>query len=112
MSGIYTSLNDEMCCPRCGDTNTHVDAVSVATRPNGEDGPIVNIGVTAVGVVSDAVIPPSKHVGAGRRHRIALIGWCEGCYGDFVWLFTQHKGVTFVESIDLGEHVHEAREAS
>lgn len=112
MSGIYTSLDGEMVCPRCGDTNTHLDRVSVAARPNGEDGPIVNIGVTAGGDVSETIVQPSRYVGAGRRHRIALTGWCEGCYGDFTWLFTQHKGVTLVEHFDLGPHVHEALEAS
>lgn len=103
--GIYTSNADEMVCPLCGDTNTHIDRVAMAARPDGEDGMIIEIAVPADGDVvrGGRNIPPSRHVGTGRRHRIALIGWCESCRGEFAWLFTQHKGVTFLESIDLGE---------
>ena len=102
---IYTSLDDEMVCPLCGETNTHIDQVAMAARPQGEDGVIVEIGVTAAGelVHETAVIPPSRHVGLGRRHRIALHGWCESCDGTFAWLFTQHKGVTLLEAVDAGD---------
>lgn len=112
---VYTTNDDELCCPLCGDSNTHVDRVSVAARPAGEDGLVLSIGVHTngvVGVLPDADIPPSRHVGVGRRHRIALIGWCENCGDEFALLFTQHKGVTLVESIGLGEHLSVNREAS
>lgn len=109
---VYTTNDDELCCPLCGDSNTHVDRVSVAARPKGEDGPVISIDVAANGVVGESAVPTSRHVGVGRRHRIALIGWCESCDGEFALLFTQHKGVTLVESIDLGEHVAATREAS
>lgn len=114
MSGIYTSLEHEMCCPLCGDTNTHMGKVSMATRPSGEDGAIMEISILGDGDVvrGGRGIPPSRHVGEGRRQRIALHGWCESCDGAFVWLFTQHKGVTLVESVALGEHHIVDREAS
>lgn len=110
--GIYTNVNSEMVCPLCGDTNTHVDRMAMAARPNGEDGTIVEITVPADGDVirGGRDIPPSRHVGLGRRHRIALYGWCESCNGEFALLFTQHKGVTLVESVGLGEHMSTARE--
>lgn len=100
---IYTSLDDEMVCPLCGETNTHIDQVAMAARPQGEDGVIVEIGVTAAGelVHETASIPSSSRVGTGRRHRVALYGWREACDGRFAWLFTQHKGVTLVEVVDL-----------
>lgn len=106
MSGIYVSLEHEMCCPLCGDTNTHVDRVSMAARPLGEDGLIDEITIDAAGddvSVMAAAIPVSRLVGSGRRHRIALHGWCESCDGTFAWLFTQHKGTTLVESVDMAE---------
>jgi hypothetical protein len=104
---VYTSSDDELCCPLCGDINTHVDRAMVAGRPQGEDGPITEIAFRADGIVADATgeIPESHHVGVGRRHRIALIGWCESCSGEFALLFTQHKGVTLVESVDLGDRL-------
>ncbi len=104
--GIYTSLEHEMVCPLCGGTNTHVDGVSIAARPSGEDGAIKEIGVNSRGDVADLTggIPESRFVGVGRRHRIALTGWCESCDRPFAWLFTQHKGVTLLEPVDLGDH--------
>ena len=99
---VYTSNENELCCPLCGDTNTHIDEVAIAARPLGEDGPIAEIGIDARGAVthrSGAV--PIGQVGAGRRHRIALIGWCESCGDRFALVFTQHKGVTLTESVDL-----------
>lgn len=100
---IYTTLDDEMVCPVCGGTNTHIDQVAMATRPQGEDGMIAEIGVTAAGDITrgGAVIPASRHAGLGRRHRVVLYGWCETCDGKFAWLFTQHKGVTYLEVVDL-----------
>lgn len=100
---VYTNRDNELCCPLCGDSNTHIDRVAMAARPDGEDGPIAEIAVTNTGDVSDQAdgIPPSRYVGEGRRHRIALIGWCELCTGEFALLFTQHKGVTYTESVNL-----------
>lgn len=100
---VYTNREDELCCPLCGETNTHVDRVSVATRPGGEDGVVIPVGLTAHGAITTNDVPLSRHVGEGRRHRIALYGWCETCGGRFALLFTQHKGVTLTESVDLTE---------
>jgi hypothetical protein len=100
---VYTSNASELCCPLCGDTNTHLDEVAVAARPSGEDGPIAEVGLNARGAVTNraGLVPESRSVGRGRRHRFALIGWCESCDGRFALVFTQHKGVTLVESVDL-----------
>lgn len=98
---VYTSNGDELCCPLCGDTYTHVDEVAVAARPSGEDGPITGVGVNASGDVVDRAVPAGRHVGEGRRHRFALLGWCETCAGRFALVFTQHKGVTLVESVEM-----------
>ncbi len=100
---VYTSNADELCCPLCGDTNTHLDEVTTAGRPSGEDGPITVVGVSARGAVTNrpGIVPGSRRVGQGRRHRFALIGWCESCDGKFSLVFTQHQGVTLTESVDL-----------
>jgi hypothetical protein len=105
--GIYTNNENELCCPLCGDSNTHLDRAAMAARVTGEDGPIVEVGILQNGVVTDETghIPPSSQVGEGRRTRIALFGWCELCNGQFALLFTQHKGVTLLESVDLNRKV-------
>lgn len=98
---VYTSLENELCCPLCGDVFVHVDQVQIAARS--EDGPFSEIGINAVGDVADVSgnVPVGPRVGSGRRHRIALLGWCEMCAGKFALVFTQHKGVTFVESVEM-----------
>lgn len=100
---VYTSTSNELCCPLCGDVFVHVDQAQVAARTAGEDGPIKEIGVTAAGDISDETgnVPVGARVGVGRRHRIALLGWCESCSGKFALVFTQFKGVTFVESVEM-----------
>lgn len=99
---VYTNNDDELCCPLCGGMNTHVDQVAIGARPTGEDGPIRELLVDAGGIVTHkAGVPTGRWVGAGRRHRFALIGWCEMCDGKFALVFTQHKGVTLTESVNL-----------
>lgn len=101
---VYTDNDDQLCCPLCGDVFVHVDAVQVAARPDGEDGPIAGFRVTSTGSISGrGDVPVGPHAGEGRRHRIALTGWCEMCEGHFALVFTQHKGVTIVESVPLTE---------
>ena len=100
---VYTSNNRELCCPLCGDVFVHVDSVRLATRPRGEDGVQVHVGLKNDGRLITDEAPAGLTVGQGRRHRIALIGWCESCSGRFSLVFTQHKGVTFVESVPLPE---------
>lgn len=100
---VYTSNANELCCPLCGNTNTHLDEVAVAARPAGEDGPVAEVGINAQGAVTNraGLVPVSPSVAHGRRHRFALIGWCESCEGRFALVFTQHKGVTLTESVAL-----------
>lgn len=98
---VYTSSKDELCCPLCGETNTHIDEVAVAARPLGEGGPTIDVGLDLRGAVITPAVPAGRHVGQGRRHRFALYGTCEGCDARFALLFTQHQGVTLVESVDL-----------
>lgn len=99
---VYTSVENELCCPLCGDVYVHIDGVQVAAGPDAEDGP-VEIGLSADGDVLDETgnVPAGTAVGVGRRHRIALLGWCEICDGRFALVFTQHKGVTFAESVEM-----------
>ena len=86
-------------CPQCGDEWTHVDEVRIAAR--GEDAPFTHIRVDAqsrrVETHCQDPAPTGIEVGDGRRHRIALMGWCETCRGTWALVFTQHKGITFVE---------------
>jgi hypothetical protein len=100
---VYTDNDNQLCCPLCGDIWVHLDESRVAARPDGEDGPIVGIGVNARGSVTGTTgrVPEGPTVGEGRRHRIALLGYCETCAGQFALVFTQHKGVTFAESVEL-----------
>lgn len=108
---VYTSLTKELRCPVCGETNTHVNSVNVACRPGGEDGPIVETGVGADGLIAPlpaGTTPVGEYVGVGRRHRIALLGWCETCAARFALIFTQHKGTTFVESRELTDGLRES----
>lgn len=89
--GMYT----ELICPLCGSEWTHVDDVFVAGRPR-EDGPLVPVHVDSSGQVregSDVISPVGDE---GRRHSIALVGYCETCTGQFAIEFRQHKGQTHV----------------
>ncbi len=97
---VYTDNDNQLCCPLCGESNVHVDEARVAARPV-EDGEVTHVSVTSKGVIGAELPPVGKRVGAGRRHRIALHGWCEMCSGKFAIVFTQHKGVTFVEPQEI-----------
>lgn len=99
---VYTTNDGELCCPLCGGNYTHLREVRVGARPQGEDGPDVSVGITHAGRLVTEAVPASPTMGAGRRHRFALVGYCELCSGQFALVFTQHKGVTFVESVKLG----------
>ena len=93
-----TRESPALLCPNCGFNATHVDTVTMAGR--GEDGPFTYTRLGASGCTTlNATAPPvGDMVGAGRRHRIVLEGWCEnGC--NFAVVFTQHKGTTFVETV-------------
>lgn len=87
-------------CPVCGFDATHVDAVAVAGRA--EDGPEAYAQLDRFGLLSyPESVPTGAEAGEGRRHRIALIGSCEVGH-EFAIVYTQHKGTTFVETVDLG----------
>lgn len=84
-------------CPACGGTYVHVDDTYVAGRPR-EDGPVVPVHVDERGEVRErqGVDVPLPAHGAGRRHTISLVGWCEACNSRFALVFQQHKGQTEV----------------
>jgi hypothetical protein len=90
-------------CPTCGETATvHVDTAMVAARPAGEDGPITLHQIDSRGeVTTPDSVPVGEPVGEGRRHRITLGGWCERGH-KFAIVYSQHKGMTYVETVDLG----------
>lgn len=91
---------DALACPTCGWGCTHIERVLVAARR--EDAPVTPILVDAIAstvdLSRDLAIPGHE----GRRQRIALIGHCE-CGHDFVIVFTQHKGGTYVEVSPLDD---------
>ena len=71
----------------------NTDAVTVSSAGGQE------IEVIASGEDSRAILVASARrcVHDGRRHAIALHGWCECCGHAFVWTLTQHKGQTLTE---------------
>lgn len=101
---IVIDDDGQLGCPLCGSPDgTHIDNVYVAARQ--EDREAVDISVNAVsgkyGVAN--VITPTGRIGEGRRHRIALMGWCENCRSEYAIVFTQHKGRTFVDAVPVNE---------
>lgn len=98
-------------CPVCGCRETHVDVVKVAAR-RAEDSEFDEITVDAKGRVAThgtAPAPAGPTVNEGRRHRMALLGSCEtqGC--KFAIVFTQHKGATLVEVVEMPDDAVEPR---
>lgn len=88
-------------CPFCRDPyGLHVDAVAMAGRQR-EDGPVVTHRIERTGRITLNADAPVGRVGDGRRHRIALEGWCEGCRRHFALVLTQHKGSTLVDVVEL-----------
>lgn len=84
-------------CPACASTYVHLDDVYMAGRPR-EDGPVECVHVDANGNTHDSneTTTPLPPAGLGRRHAIAVAGWCEGCHTNLAIVFKQHKGQTFV----------------
>lgn len=91
--GAHPSTSGSMLCPLCGEQNIHLDDVYVSGRPR-EDGDIVPVHVDHHGRTDTHTTLPIMNT--GRRHSIALGGWCEHCGGRFTIEFTQHKGDTLV----------------
>jgi hypothetical protein len=96
-------------CPLCDHPYIHFDRVDIAAGAEDEElKPIRVNAVTGTVHTGDAVFPvpiKGRHVGEGRRHRVALLGWCEGCgHPDgrrLALVFTQHKGETLVEVVEV-----------
>lgn len=88
-------------CPNCNDEYLHLEEVLIGARE--EDRTFNDIKVNAVtGQVRthDEPAPVGRAQGLGRRHRIAVRGYCETCGSNIALVFTQHKGVTFAEWSD------------
>lgn len=92
-------VNDENMveCPLCSEPGVHLDFVAISARH--EDSVENTIGVDAVeSVITIGVdVPRGDVAGEGRRHRIVLRGNCDVCGEHFDYIFTQHKGTTYVE---------------
>lgn len=104
--GEVSYVNGVMACPLCGDGDgTHVEHAYVAARREGQE--FTDIHVDAVeGTVEQQGAPSAPAgpgVGEGRRHRIALTGWCEMCGGEYAIIFTQHKGATLLEAVPINQ---------
>jgi len=85
-------------CPKCGHDCTHLDDTFVAGRPR-EDGPFVRVHVDSHGRVAEGASGPTPADGEGRRHHIAIAGWCEECRTRFAVVFKQHKGATKISTV-------------
>lgn len=77
---LYATNRDELCCPACGEPNCGIGYVAVDNQGK------------------DPGMPSSRHVPDGFGYKVALFGLCSTCLGRFTFLFTTHKGVTYVES--------------
>ena len=85
-------------CPLCKvSVHTHIDGVTMAGRPLGEDKPVRALRIDRDMIVSevDAEVDMSTVV-SSRRHAITLHGWCEECGESFIIGFDQNKGSTYV----------------
>ena len=91
-------------CPNCDGDVTHITSVMVAARQ--EDAEFTNREVEVVfGNISVPREVPAGRLGAARRSRVALVGYCELCDGgSFAIVFTQHKGTTFIEAVAVDEN--------
>lgn len=99
---MIETTNGVLLCPVCQGNYTHVNWVEVAAREV-EDGHEHGFGICTehCGAYEPAAVPVGARVGSGRRHRIVLIGQCENGQHNFGLFFTQHKGETFVETVEL-----------
>jgi hypothetical protein len=82
-----------------------MDIVRVAARR--EDREFNEITVNAItgqiGTHGETPAPTGSLVGTGRRQRVAVTGYCEEGHS-FAFVFTQHKGGTYVEVISPIPH--------
>ncbi len=84
--------DNQLKCPVCGETQTHINQVLVAGRFEDEREKYLQ-----VDALNAAVFIPDEVPGVqGRRHRIALQVDCEFGHTSYL-IFRQHKGCTLVE---------------
>ncbi|MER7271354.1 hypothetical protein ABT344_24020 [Micromonospora carbonacea] len=93
-------------CPACGERDTHVDIAYVSARHEDQDPNEIAVNAVTGRVVTHNPVPApaAPGVGQGRRHRIALAGYCEVGGHRFAVVFTQHKGATLVETVTPIRH--------
>lgn len=86
-------------CPACSGTNVSLEQAFVSARQEDQaaDEVVVHAVTGQVDVGGRGAAPAGSIVGTGRRHRIALAGYCEDCRAPLALVFTQHKGQTLVE---------------
>lgn len=101
---IQMDVDGILLCPLCGFDHIHVDEVQISARE--EDAEPDEITVHAItGVVSTHCLDPAPSAGSSRRHRISISGDCEGCGGKFALVFTQRKGMTYIEAVKVNNDV-------
>lgn len=103
--GLLPLDGNLLACPLCGDTDgTHVDTVYVSARQEDHNPQEIHVHAVTGQITHESVSAPTgPAVGEGRRHRIALTGWCEMCGREYAIIFTQHKGQTYVETVEVNE---------
>lgn len=87
-------------CAHCGFECVHLDDAHIAAVEV-EDGPTTEIHVSSTGAIDVNTPVPTGEGGLGRRHTIAVSGWCEGCGKRFAYSFKQHKGSTYLYVVPL-----------
>lgn len=94
-SFLTSDIDGRLTCPKCCENYVHIDDVFIAGRPR-EDGPVEPVHVDHRGQVREGLNVALPIPETGRRHVIALKGWCEMCAAHFTIEFKQHKGQTHV----------------
>jgi hypothetical protein len=96
----YDNDQGGLLCPQCDEGYAnHLDVVRISARYEDCEPDEISIDAITGRVQTKCPIPApiGKQVGSGRRHRIALMGWCELCGASWALIFTQQKGTTYVE---------------
>jgi hypothetical protein len=89
---------DSQVCPTCSSEYTHIEQVFVSARREDQVSNEITVNALSGQVRTHRQDPsPAREiVGRGRRQRISVAGHCEEGHR-FALVFTQHKGVTYVE---------------
>jgi hypothetical protein len=88
-------------CPGCGFHCTHIEEVDVEWRH--EDCPVHVDTLSTSDGPTQSEVRDADGGHSTRRHAVVLHLWCEGCWHVHAVAFLQHKGTTYVETVDLGE---------